>query len=136
MNTLIAKRAMRNLFLATSSVALSLQPFLVSAQNVDRDPKVAVRQTNSINGMPVFQVLVDNADAQWYELSISDMNGVVLYTETINAASYSKRFQIEEPAAENLEVVVQPLRRKGKRTHTFLVSNPGFTGSDIVVSKL
>lgn len=98
---------------------LSALPVVVSAQDSpNSEPIVTVKAATPINGSPVFEVSVEKETKSFFDLNISDEEGIILYTERIKVPSYSKRFKIEIPDLKNIKLVVTLENEK----HTFFLN--------------
>jgi hypothetical protein len=106
-----------------------------NAQYTATQPGLNVAFSGKINNLPVFKVDYVKTCTDDYFLSISDAQGYVFYEETLKQTSYTKKFMIDIPEAEGVDLVVTVTDRKGKEKRTFHINSRQSHVNDLVVTK-
>jgi hypothetical protein len=136
-NPVATGRRHTSLFFSVCASLLLIAPvFAHATEPVEDTPAVRVHYSQPINGQPVFEVTMNNAHQEAYELRITDEAGTVLYTEQIRSRQYSKRFQLATGASEEVKLYVEVVPRKGRRTEGgYRVEGAAGGARDLVVSR-
>ncbi len=120
--------------LATAAAALVLFSNTIAANNSNPYTTDVKLVSNAANE-PMFQVNVNNRNTEKLTLLVKNAEGEVLYRETFNGASYSKKFQVVvyDPGTVKLTFVVTD--NKGYST-SFEANNEVRTTEEFVITKL
>ncbi|RYZ23130.1 MAG: hypothetical protein EOO16_06350 [Chitinophagaceae bacterium] len=133
-SSLLTRNLRRGAFVL--SVCASLFGSLsANATFIEDKPSMRVQRSAAINGQPVFQVALSDAQHQGFALRISDESGNLLYSEKINAGAYSKRFQLATGAAEDVRVFVELVSKDGQKSESYLVQGNSAAAQELVVSR-
>lgn len=105
------------------------------ARDSKENPPV-VSYAGSVDGQPLFQVKVDNANSEVYFLSITDDEGNLLYSEKIKDQKISRTFKYDKSDRDNAKLTFVLAGEKEKQTQVFKINTNTQVVQDVVVTKL
>jgi hypothetical protein len=98
--------------------------------------EIYVNYVGSSGGQPVFLVKFYNKDKQYEHLRISNKDGVVLYKERLSEENFTKRFQIDIPSEESVDLILLFTDKEGKQVKKYIVSSNMLMVRNVEVTKL
>lgn len=118
-------------------VALSLFVTTASATNETKNiPGVELQMVGRIANQPVFQIDFNNTESDEFLLTITDDNGVELYTERLTGKNLSKKFRLNTEELGSTPVNVQIRSRKSNKIETFRINRNTRLVEENLISKL
>jgi hypothetical protein len=106
------------------------------------DNPVEFKFIGKIENRPVFQLSMNNTEADEYFISIKDENHTVLYSEKVKAkdANFSRKYQLDinddDLTAPGFGVTVEVTSTKTHKTHVYRISSHTTVNENIIVAKL
>ena len=101
---------------------------------------VELKFIGKIKDQPVFQLNLNNAEAQDYYINIKDANYNVLYSEKVTGANISRNYQLDIDNSElhspEFGVRVEVTSAKTHKTQVYKISATTSVSENIVVAKL
>ncbi len=94
-----------------------------------------VNYVGTSGGQPVFLVRFNNKDKHYEHLRISNKEGLILYKEKLIEENFTKRFQIDIPSEEAVELILS-FTDKGKQIQKYVVNSNMLMVRNVEVTKL
>jgi hypothetical protein len=109
---------------------------------VTSDDPIEFKFIGKIKNYPVFQLNLNNNEAEEYFINIRDLNYDVLYSEKVKAkqANFSRKYGLDIDEADlnapGFEVIVEVTSAKTHKTQVYKISSQTTVNENIVVAKL
>ena len=107
---------------------------------IKTDNPVEFKFIGKIKNHPVFQLSLNNNEAEEYFINIKDANYNVLYSEKIKGENLSRKYQLDidesELNAPGFGVRVEVTSAKTHKTQVYKISSQTSVTENIVVAKL
>lgn len=104
------------------------------------DTPSELKFVGKINQHPVFQLNLNNTEADQYFIDIKDENNNVLYSEKVKGANLSRRYQLDvsdaDLATAGFGVKVEVTSARTHKTTVYKISSQTKVSENIVVAKL
>jgi hypothetical protein len=124
-------------FIFILTVSLLSNPFTgIQAQSTKAADDIYVNYVGSTGGHPVFLLSFDNKDKHYEQLRISNKDGVTLYKEKLTNGIFTKRFQIDIPSEESVELILSFTDKEGKQIQKYIVNSNMLMVRNVEVTKL
>jgi hypothetical protein len=139
-----AKTSIRNAFPPVVIALMLLITALPATSNAAEEKKaekstmapVEVKFLGQLDNQPVFEMNIDNNNADVLYLTLKDEEGNVLYGEKLNDKKISKKFRFMSSGYEGLNVTLNLTSKSSKNTQTYQISNVSKVVEDVVVTKI
>ncbi len=131
------KNTTRNFFILT--LFLLFNPFsnTLQAQGaIKSGDEIYVNYVGTSGGQPVFLVRFNNKDKHYEHLRISNKEGLILYKEKLIEENFTKRFQIDIPSEESVELILSFTDKEGKQIQKYVVNSNLLMVRNVEVTKL
>ena len=121
-----------------SVVTVSLFPHAALAQGQfnETPTQASIKYMGLVEEKLLFNVSIENKEAERCWISIVDENGEVFYKQEFKEAKYTKTFGINKDEIEGKNLVFVLVKGKSKQEHVFNVSTNSRVIEDVVVAKL
>jgi hypothetical protein len=96
---------------------------------------VSIRYIGKLNDQPVFQIEFDNQNEEYFNVSIRDEEGNILFSEKSKDKKFSRRFQLDKDV-NNVKLTFSLRTDKQKQSQVFEVNSNYRVVEDVVVTKL
>ena len=107
---------------------------------IKTDNPVELKFIGKIKNQPVFQLNLNNDEADVYYINIKDANYNVLYSEKIKGENLSRKYQLDidesELSTAGFGVRVEVTSAKTHKTEVYKISSQTSVTENIVVAKL
>ena len=100
------------------------------------DADIYVNYVGNAGGQPVFFVKFKNSNQAFENLQVSNKEGQILYKEKIKGKLFIKRFQVDIPAEEPVELILSFSDKEGKQIQKYVVSSNMLMVRNVEVTKL
>jgi hypothetical protein len=103
---------------------------------------VELKFIGKIENQPVFQLNMNNSEAEEYYVSVKDENNTLLYSEKVNArdANFSRKYQLDinedDISSPGFGVTVEVTSAKTHKTNIYRISSQTTVNENIIVAKL
>ncbi|MGI8598603.1 MAG: hypothetical protein ACR2KB_05035 [Chitinophagaceae bacterium] len=98
--------------------------------------EIYVNYVGTSAGQPVFLVRFNNKDKHYEHLRISNKEGLILYKEKLIEENFTKRFQIDIPPEESVELILSFTDKEGKQMQKYVVNSNMLMVRNVEVTKL
>lgn len=122
--------------LTVFTMAFALATTTVKAQKTESTPALNVQILGKMKDQPVFQVMYSNPANETYNLSIRDAQGYVFYETTIRANDFQKRFLVDIPESEGVELFIILTDRKGNERQVYKINGTVKQTYDLSITKI
>ncbi|MBA2329807.1 MAG: hypothetical protein H0V91_09320 [Flavisolibacter sp.] len=133
----LKKNTTLNFFILT--LFLLFNPFsnTLQAQGaIKSGDEIYVNYVGTSGGQPVFLVRFNNKDKHYEHLRISNKEGLILYKEKLIEENFTKRFQIDIPFEESVELILSFSDKEGKQIQKYVVNSNMLMVRNVEVTKL
>lgn len=133
---MIMKTTMRKVFLAAM---VMLTVMMNTAGATDTGTTKATKVINYVGEMdsyPVFQLKLEGAAENEFEVTIRDINSNLLFHENLKGASVSRLYRLDVESEELKDIRFVITNRKTREDREFQVVRNSYTVSDVMVTKL
>jgi len=109
---------------------------------IKTDDPIEFKFIGKIKNYPVFELNLNNSEAEQYLIKIKDENNDELYSERVNAkdVNFSRRYGLDiedlDLNAPGFSVIVEVTSRKTKKTQVYKISSHRNVTQDIIVATL
>ena len=109
---------------------------------VTTENPVELKFIGKTNNHPVFELNLNNNEAEEYFIRIKDESNTVLYKEKVKAldANFSRKYQLDidedDLNATGFGVTVEVTSAKTNKTHVYKISSQTTINEDIIIAKL
>jgi hypothetical protein len=104
------------------------------------DTPSSLKFVGKVNDRPVFQLSLNNSDAEQYFINIKDENNNVLYSERVKGTNLSRRYQLDvsdaDLASAGFGIKVEVTSARTHKTTTYKISSQTKVSENIVVAQL
>ena len=98
--------------------------------------EIYVNYVGTSGGQPVFLIRFNNKDKHYEHLRISNKEGLILYKEKLIEEKFTKRFQIDIPSEESVELILSFTDKEGKQMQKYVVNSNMLMVRNVEVTKL
>lgn len=98
--------------------------------------EIYVNYVGTSGGQPVFLIRFNNKDKHYEHLRISNKEGLILYKEKLIEENFTKRFQIDIPFEESVELILSFSDKEGKQIQKYVVNSNMLMVRNVEVTKL
>lgn len=133
----LKKNTTLNFFILT--LFLLFNPFsnTLQAQGaIKSGDEIYVNYVGTSGGQPVFLIRFNNKDKHYEHLRISNKEGLILYKEKLIEENFTKRFQIDIPFEESVELILSFSDKEGKQIQKYVVNSNMLMVRNVEVTKL
>jgi hypothetical protein len=123
-----------SIFFAVLFIHMALPAVVFSQALIDDKPHISY--IGNSNGQPVVQVILKNEQENNCKLILQDPEGNILYSSSFKEKSYHKKFLIDNPSQQNIELTVTIYQGKQKQKQVVKITNALITDVQFSVSKL
>jgi hypothetical protein len=134
---------MKQLFNNSKMIAIGMAALLtVGAANVSfarsgKEIPTQLTYVSNAEGLPVFQLDLNNNEINEVAIVVKDEYGTVLYSEKVKGDHISRRFKLD---AEDLDAVagttIEVMNRTSGESVTYKISNKSKTVNNVLIEKL
>jgi len=117
-------------------VALLFTANAASAQKTDATPALNVSFLGKLNDQPVFQLGYNNNSNEAYTITIKDAQGYVFFQETVKASVYTKKFMVDIPETEGVDLIITLTDKRGNEKQLYRLNGQVKETYDLSVTKL
>ncbi|MDQ6904054.1 MAG: hypothetical protein M3139_13715 [Bacteroidota bacterium] len=107
---------------------------------IKSDSPTEFKFIGNVNNNPVFELNLNNSDADSYYISVKDESNNVLYSEKVKGVNLSRKYQLDidesDLNAPGFEVSVEVTSAKTHKTQVYKVSTTTTVNSSFVVATL
>ncbi|WP_460566467.1 hypothetical protein [Flaviaesturariibacter terrae] len=130
------KQLMNRKPLALFVAAIAAGTLSASAQTSTEPtaPEVSIIRVAPIDGRPMFQIRFDKPGTEALDISISDTDGEVLFSETVRDQHYDRYFLVDI-ARRDVQLVLQVEGRKRLPAQTFVIDTEEGAHTGIPVAR-
>ena len=108
-------------------------------ETVEKNQSANIKFMGKLTNGPLFQLSMNNTEAEEFVIRIKDADGNVLYSERLKGVNISRNYQLtidRDELYETFNVQFEIFSLKTKQTFTYNASNKSRTVSDIIIAKL
>ena len=108
-------------------------------ETVEKNQSANIKFMGKLTNGPLFQLSMNNTEAEQFVIRIKDADGNVLYSERLKGVNISRNYQLtidRDELYETFNVQFEIFSLKTKQTFTYNASNKSRTVSDIIIAKL
>ena len=108
-------------------------------ETVEKNQSANLKFMGKLTNGPLFQLSMNNTEAEEFVIRIKDAEGYVLYSERLKGVNISRNYQLtidRDELYETFNVQFEIFSLKTKQTFTYNASNKSRTVSDIIIAKL
>jgi hypothetical protein len=137
---------MKQTFKTSKMITIGLFTFCIMGltnatfAGIKTDNPVELKFIGKIKNQPVFQLNLNNDEADVYYINIKDANYNVLYSEKIKGENLSRKYQLDidesELSTAGFGVRVEVTSAKTHKTEVYKISSQTSVTENIVVAKL
>lgn len=123
---------------ATLLTALWLHFMLIAQAQESVNPagEVEIKYAGTLNGQTLFRVEFDNEGRKFSELSITDEEGTILFTQRLKQQKFSQKFLVDAVNNGDFKLIVTLSDKKGKKNQVYRVNGDVRPVYDFEVTKL
>lgn len=107
---------------------------------IKSDSPTEFKFIGNVRNNPVFQLNLNNTDADSYFISVKDQSNNVLYSEKVKGVNLSRKYQLDidesDLNAPGFGVSVEVTSAKTHKTQVYKISSTTTVNKNIVIAKL
>ncbi|MDQ6889235.1 MAG: hypothetical protein M3Z56_03015 [Bacteroidota bacterium] len=109
------------------------------AAGVNENP-VEIKFLGSVENHPVFQLNLNNKDAEQYVITLRDATNQILFTEKTNTPDFSRNYKLDIDEADfrtsDFQLRVEVTSLKTNATQVYKISTKSRVVEDVIIAKL
>ena len=108
-------------------------------ETVEKNQSANIKFMGKLTNGPLFQVNMNNTEADEFLIRVKDADGNLLYSERLKGVNVTRNYQVaidRDELYESFNVRFEITSLKTKQTFIYNASNKSRTVSDIIIAKL
>ena len=114
---------------------VGIVPGFAQGNATEEPTPVSIRYIGKLNDQPVFQIEFNNQNEEYFNVSIRDEEGNVLFYEKSKDKKFSRKFQLDKDV-NNVKLTFSLKTENQKQSQVFEVNNNYRVVEDVVVTRL
>ncbi|NCU05370.1 MAG: hypothetical protein GXC73_15435 [Chitinophagaceae bacterium] len=131
------KKSMKNAVIGLLTLVAVTTGFTTFANDTKEiTPSAELKMIGRWDNQPIFQLKLNNAQAEKFVIVVKDEFGVILHQETITGVNVTRKYQLNTEDLEGVDVTVEVTSTKATQPVVFSIKNNTRVVSETAIVKL
>ncbi|MBP6687195.1 MAG: hypothetical protein KA160_04985 [Lacibacter sp.] len=131
------KKTMKNAAIGLLTLLAVTTGFTAFANNTnDSTPQAELKMIGRLDNQPLFQLKLNNKEAEKFVIIVKDEFGVILHQETISGVNIVRKYQLNTEELEGIDVTFEVIGVKTTQSTVFSIKNNTRVVNETAIVKL
>jgi len=131
------KKTMKNAAIGLLTLLAVTTGFTAFATNVNElTPAAELKMIGRSQNQPIFQLSLNNKEAEKFVIIVKDEFGVILHQETISGVNITRKYQLNTEELEGVDVTFEVFSAKSTQSTVFSIKNNTRVVTETAIVKL
>lgn len=131
------KKTMKNAAIGLFTLLAVTTGFTAFAANVNElTPAAELKMIGRSQNQPIFQLSLNNKEAEKFVIVVKDEFGLILHQETISGVNITRKYQLNTEELEGVDVTFEVIGTKSTQSTVFSIKNNTRVINETAIVKL